>query len=151
MEFVIERYLGRCSVQSARSPSHRLIWTLPYQTRGVTAQQRHYSKWRLIGSTGTSAAFTGLFVFSRPSDVDLPLWVYATIFALVTLNFLAVSFLVTRRFRKFSTNATKVFEAFGFEDALCIDLPALNKQAERKWSRENASSPQGYQPWRVRY
>ena len=151
MEFVFERYLGRGSVQGARSPVDRLIWTLPYQTRGVVAQLRHYSKWRLIGSAGISVVFTGLFIFSRPSDLDLPIWVYGIIFILGTLNLLMVSFLVTRRFRKFALNATKVFEAFGYEDSASIDLPSLNREAERKWSQEKKSSPQGFQPWRFRY
>lgn len=151
MEFVFERYLGRGSVQSARNPVYRLIWTLPYQTRGVIAQQRHHSKWRLIGSAGVSFVVTCLFIFSSPNDLDLPVWVYGTFFLLGTLNLLAVSFLVTRPFGKFAINATKVFEAFGYENSSCVDLPALNNEAERKWRQENASSPQGFQPWRFRY
>lgn len=50
MDFVVERWLGRGSVQSARGPAHRLIWMRPYQTRGTKAQQKNNRKWRYVAS-----------------------------------------------------------------------------------------------------
>jgi hypothetical protein len=151
MEFVIERYLGRGSVQAARSPAHRLIWMRPYQTRGLMAQQKNNTKWRYIVSFLGGSIPTAFFLFFLPEDKNSPLWFYPAIFLGIFLTTLGISFLITRRFHAFSLVATEVIRAFGYDTPESVDLPALSTMAEQKLRDQAATSPMSFQPWRFHY
>lgn len=74
MEFVIERYLGRGSVQGARRTADRLLWMRPYQTRGLLAQQKNNHKWRYVTSVSCAGAATAFVQFAVQSDSQAPIW-----------------------------------------------------------------------------
>lgn len=151
MEFVIERYLGRGSVQGARNPAYRLIWMRPYQTRGTEAQQKYNRKWRYIASFACAAIPTAVLRFMLPAASHPPIFFFPTIFLGMFITMLAISFLITARFREFSVMATEVLGAFGYENPASVDLPALSKEARRKSRREKETPPQLFQPWRFHY
>lgn len=151
MDFVIERYLGRGSVQGARSPAHRLMWMRPYQTRGVVAQQKNNTKWRCIASLLGGSIPTAFFLYFFPEDKNSPLWFYPAIFLGNFLTTLGISFLITRRFHDFSVIATEVIHAFGYDNPECVDLPALSKSAGQKLRTEASGAPISFQPWRFHY
>lgn len=151
MEFVVEKMRGQCIVQGARSTANRLIWMLPYQTRGTEAQQQNNRKWRYIASFFCAAIPTAVLRFMLPAASHPPIFFFPTIFLGMFITMLAISFLITARFREFSVMATEVLRAFGYENPASVDLPALSKEAERKSRREKETPPQLFQPWRFHY
>jgi hypothetical protein len=151
MEFVVSPAVSGAAVHGARSPSRRLVWMLPYQTRGITAQKRNHAKWRCIFSALSAMGALIIVLSTSTPGEKPPLWFIPLNLALAVLFSLGISFMVTRRFSEFSVRATAVLAAFGYQDAPSVDLPALSKLAEKKWCREQDEIPQMYQPWRFRY
>lgn len=151
MEFVIEKLGERGFVQGARSAVNRIVWMMPYQTRGVAAQQKNNTKWRYVTSLLCGSIPTAFFLFFLPEDKNSPFWFYPAIFLGTSLTTLVISFLITRRFNEFSVMATEVLHAFGYENPEWVDLPALNKRAEQKLRSHAPDSPIMFQPWRFHY
>lgn len=151
MEFVAEKFDDFYGVHAACSISQKLIWTMPYRTRGTSAQKRH----DIIGSLTVSFIATALlFVVANflSSAESVHKWKNSRDFA--TLGFFIVFILnvcVRRSFFKFSSEATKIFEVFGFFDPENVNLPRTNKQAEKRYCREK-NVPKSYAvPWQFRY
>lgn len=154
MEFVIEHGAGGAVVNGARSSIRRYIWMLPYQTRGLSAQKYNDTRWRILLSSSSSAVCLLMILSILTPDINLPIWVIPSNLAFVFLITLGISFMVTRRFHEFAVQATEVLNAFGYENASSVDLPALSKLAEKRMKMQEDASPtvyQSYQPWRFRY
>jgi hypothetical protein len=98
-----------------------------------------------------ACAATAFVQFADQSDSHATIWFYPGTFLAIFLKVSGISFVITRRFHKFSVIATEVLGAFGYKNPASIDLPALSKEAEKKWQREKAAAPQLFQPWRFRY
>jgi hypothetical protein len=151
MDFVVEKKAGRGIVHAARSPVHRLIWMLPYKTRGLAAQRKNNFKWRSISSFLCAAIPTAFLLVVFPTSEDRPILFFPMMFLGLFLTTLGISFLITRRFHEFSLQATEVLEVFGYDDPTSVDLPGLSKAAEKKWRLQAGGTTQHFQPWRFRY
>ncbi len=80
VEFVVDKKSVGAVVHAARSPNQKMLWMLPYQTRGYLAQKRSDIKWSLILSITTPFLFSVFFLWKMPIREDEPFWVRATLF-----------------------------------------------------------------------
>jgi hypothetical protein len=151
VEFVVEHKAGGGIVHAARSPSQRMLWMLPYQTRGHIAQKISDIKWTLIISITAVICiiFSEFYFFSvrahRRDDGGM------VFFLLMFLGFVFVNFVVRRRFHGFSLQATEVLKALGYQNPAKVDLHSQHKQAQKKLHQETGKLPPLVQPWSYRY
>ncbi len=151
IEFVIEQNsLESAAVHGARNPASRLIWTLPYQTRGHQAQVRFNLKWILCTSVACSVGPTLFFVYSRPHGHLPPMMIPSLLlgFFLITA-FIGV--LVAWKFLRFSRDTTAILETFGYEHAATVSLPAIHNVAEKNRRKASGAPNELFHPWRFRY
>jgi hypothetical protein len=151
IEFVVERNPQGAAVHAARSAEQRILWTLPYQTRGHTAQRRSDLKWSLIlsVSAGVAIAISEHFI-SKPNPNEPAIYeilFYVGMFSIV----LIVNFMIRRRFSVFALNATSVFQQLGYEEPENVDLHMGHSRAQKKMRGETGAPPDLMQPWSFRY
>jgi hypothetical protein len=128
MEFVVVEENGICQVRGACSISQRLIWTLPYRTRGDAAQKWHDSMQSIL----ISAIFSLLFTAFVCRDLRL-------------------KYIVRRSFYDFSFEATKIFDVFGFCDPEHVNLPKGHKNADIEYCKEKGLPRSPHRPFEFRY
>ncbi|MET0858100.1 MAG: putative type VI secretion system effector [Telluria sp.] len=150
MEFVVLPVASGAAVHAARNPASRLIWTLPYQTRGHQAQVRFNLKWILFTSVACSVGPTLFFVYSRPHG-NLPPWMISTLLLGFFVITALIGVLVAWKFLRFSRDTTAILETFGYENAATVSLPAIHNVAEKERRKANGGTGELFHPWRFRY
>jgi len=152
IDFVVTSGYRFSEVHGARNPEQCLIWSIPYRTRGNIAQKKH----DIFSSLTVSAVASILFAIFSYYLESLPLaecWKNIARFSALSFSIvLIVNFLSRWPFYKFSYEATKIFEAFGFEDPSMVDLPKNHDRADKKYyKRTGEPRPWLVVPLRYRY
>lgn len=152
IDFVVSVKDGIGEVHGARDQTQRYIWTLPYRTRGHIAQKES----DIRSSLAISSVVAGGGTIALFYDSTLPLerllveilWLTLPVFTLT----LFINFMVRRRFYRFSYEATKIFEIFGFRNPALMDLPKCHSKADKEYYQEiGKPRPWDDVPWRYRY
>jgi hypothetical protein len=151
VEFVIEEQHGGGIVHAARSPSQRILWMLPYQTRGHLAQKKSDWKWTWILSLLLAGSTTLFFLFKLPVNTDEPIWLRAGMFSLIFVVTVLINFLIRRRFTPFARSATDVFKTLGYANPAQVDLYKQHSLAEKKLRVETGQLPPSVDTWSFRY
>jgi len=150
MEFVVVEENGIYQVSGACSISQRLIWTLPYRTRGDAAQKWHDSMQSILISFTFSLLFTAFVHYKY--DVGTANWAQLVQQASVTFVVIFVlNILVRRSFYHFSFEATKIFDVFGFCDPEHVNLPKRHKNADIEYCEDKGLSRPPRRPFEFRY
>lgn len=149
IEFVVTMSDGKGEVYAARSKQSRLIWTLPYHTRGHRAQLRHDIKSSvIISAVGT--LLTGVLLhYDRFSADRLGFVINQSLIAFSVL--LLINFLSRWPFYKSSRAATEIFRTFGFADPGNLNLPSMNGSAEKQFCAATGVPSSSIIPWQYRY
>jgi hypothetical protein len=151
IEFVIDQNSRECAaIHAARNPASRLIWTLPYHTRGHQAQVRFNLKWIFFTSLACSVGPTLFFIYRRPHE-NLPAWMIPSLLIGFFLITALIGFLVAWKFLRFSRDTTAILETFGYENAATVSLPAIHNIAEKDRSKTSGGAGELFHPWRFRY
>lgn len=151
VEFVLEGKAEAALVRAARSPGQRVIWMLPYQSRGHIAQKSNDIKWTLIISIIT------VFFIALSEFYFFPIRAHrrehggVIFFLIMFFAFIFINFMVRRRFYSFSIQCTEVLKTFGFINPSEVDLNSLHKQAQKKLYKGTGKLPSLMQPWSFRY
>jgi len=151
VEFVIEEKSGGGIVHAARSPSQRMLWMVPYQTRGHVAQKKSDWKWTWILSLLTGLIATIAMRLYLPFTGNEPAWILPTFFGLSFSMVGLVNFLVRRRFTHFSESATVVLQALGYTNPEHVDLNKQHSLAQKKLKQETQQLPPLVDTWSFRY
>jgi hypothetical protein len=151
VEFVIEERNGGGIVHAARSPSQRILWMLPYQTRGHLAQKKSDWKWTWILSLLTGLIATIAMRLYLPFTGNEPAWILPTFFGLSFSMVGLVNFLVRRRFTHFAESATLVLQALGYTNPEHVDLYKQHSLAQKKLKQETQQLPPLVDTWSFRY
>jgi hypothetical protein len=151
VEFVIEEQNGGGIVHAARSPNQRILWMLPYQTRGHLAQKKSDWKWTWILSLISLflVFLSETFFFDRDKNEPIiyQLWFYLGIFSVVFL----INAAIRRRFTHFAKSATDVLGAFGYPNPEQVDLYKQHSLAQTKLKQETGQLPPSVDTWSFRY
>lgn len=137
IHFVVKKNLGKNNVVAARDPINRLVWTLPYRTKGHRAQR--LSNIKGIFLTSFSAAIV-LFIAALYGDDDFSSLRWSSARLVACFGFLVtliVSFRVCRRVYRDSTSATETFELLNFSDPKNVNLPKHHRKSEKKYKEES--------------
>lgn len=133
IEFVVQRADELYEVYGACDPARKLIWTLPYRTRGHEAQKYN----DMLKSLTYSVCFGFFFTIAWT-------WQYFGVvingvrvecFSLAFIMMFALNSLVRRHFYDYSYQATAIFDAFGFEDPSNVNLQKMSKKILRSCGR----------------
>jgi len=150
MEFVVVEKNGIHQVSGACSISQRLIWTLPYRTRGDVAQKWHDLMQSILISVIFSLLFTAFVHYKF--DPGATNWAQLVQQACVTFVVaFALNILVRRSFYEFSFEATKIFDVFGFSDPENVNLPKRHKKADVDYCKERGVPRAQRMPLQFRY
>jgi hypothetical protein len=151
VDFVVEKISEGASVHAARGTTMRILWMLPYQTRGHIAQRRSDIQWSVILSlSAVVAVAVSEYFFARTNPNEPAIYAllfYLAVFALV----LIVNLMIRRRFASFARHATDVFQQLGYANPAEVDLHVIHKHAQRKLHTESGCLPALMQPWSFRY
>jgi hypothetical protein len=148
VEFVIEEGSRATPiVHCARNPASRIIWTLPYQTRGHRAQALFNLKWILLASLGCALVPTLFFLYMLPYS-EVPQWTFPSLFFGIFLTTASIGVATAWRFYKYSRETTEILEVLGYPNPAATSLPTLHKTAKKDSIQ---SAPEHFQPWRFRY
>lgn len=152
MEFVVTKQYRLHAVHGARNPAKNLIWSVPYHTRGHLAQRKHDILSSINISIIWSAAFAIASYFFVPVTLSEHWESFLTFWPISFAAVLLVNALSRWPFYKYSYEATKIFEAFGFEKPSMIDLPKSHDKADKEYYK-SVGKPRPWQimPWRYRY
>lgn len=155
IHFVVEKYFGKNNVVAARDSVSRLVWTMPYRTKGHIAQRISNIKGVLLSSLSVAVTsfIAALFCNDQGDEITSLYWSSAWIVALFGfLSTLIIGFRVCRRVYRNSVNATNTFELLNFAEPQNVDLPKNHRRAEKIYEAESgeevAWSPN---PLRFRY
>jgi hypothetical protein len=152
IDFAVTMNDGLGEAHGARNPIQRIIWTLPYRTRGHVAQKRHDIS-SSISISFISAALFAIFSFYAESGTLAECWQSVLKFSSISFAIvLTVCFLSRRPFYNFSFEATKIFDTLGFSHPSNVDLPKYHSQADKEYYQE-IGKPRPWEdvPWRYRY
>lgn len=149
IDFVVTLSDGKGEVHAARDRRSRLIWTLPYRTRGHKAQLRHDLASSLIISVVGTLLLTVLMHYKRftVERLDLIINVSSIMFSIL----LTVNILSRWPFYKSSKHATEIFRILGFSDPVRVNLPVMDKRAEKEFRASTGAAWTPIVPWRYRY
>ncbi len=151
IEFVIEEKEGGGIVHAARSPSQRMLWMLPYQTRGHLAQRKSDWKWTWILSFVLAAGFFLYFeIRNQPEFVES---IGSRLIEPIAIFLIAVviNFLVRRRFTHFAKSATEVLRVLGYTNPEKVDLYKQHSLVQRELKQETGQVPPLVDTWSFRY
>lgn len=152
IDFIIRLNNGIGKVYSARNPIERVIWTLPYQTRGHVAQKINDILSSFIVSL-TGGLLIGCFSLYQESRPLKECW--EIVFQLSLMAFfmtLVVNVLVRRPFFHLAVEATKIFELYGFKEPARLDFPKQHRSADKEYYKEvGKDRPWEEIPWQYRY
>lgn len=151
IDFAVKVESGQRDVQAARDPLRRLVWTLPYRTKGHLAQRES----NFVGSFATSICFAMVLsvaiIFADHEPGYLPLEVAGYGAFLGFFLMLIVSYRVCRKVFRTSWQATEAFKVLGFADPANLDLPRGHRKAERRYAAETGESEAEDRPWCFRH
>lgn len=152
IDFVTTEKDGINEVHCARNPIQRLIWCIPYRTRGHSAQKKH-DVFSSLKISGLSSLAFALFSYYQESLPLVDCWKIVLGFS--SLSFfivLIVNFLSRWPFYKFSYEATSIFKTLGFKDPSMVDLPKNHDSAEKEFYKQIGEHPPWQaEPWKYRY
>lgn len=147
IEFVVIMSDRKGEVYAARSQQSRLIWTLPYHTRGHRAQLHHDIKSSLIISAVGTLLLAGLSYYegfaADTGELILSLFFFTIL--------LSGNFVSRWPFYRSSKDATKIFRAIGFTDPEWLNLPSMNGGAEKAFRAATGEPWSPIIPLRYRY
>lgn len=150
IDFAVDESCEVRDVHAALDPLRRLVWTLPYRTKGHIAQLKS----NIIGCIATSIS-AGIisFLLGYYDEDDGPLrWKQA--FIMGSIGFIMVLIVSYRACRRVFGNcfeATLAFEALGFNSPANLNLPKGHSTAEKRYAKETGEPEQPSEPWRFRF
>lgn len=151
IDFIIILKDGLGEVQCFRDRGQRLLWTLPYHTRGHIAQKlsdiTHGIVISFLGSLlGTAIVFHNDYLPLDQKIIEMA-WVAIPSFGMCIF----VNYMVRKPFCKFSYNATEIFRTLNFSNPELMDLPQNNRKAQKEYASEFGRSHIDENPWKYRY
>lgn len=151
IEFVAENIGDTYRIHAACSESKRLIWTLPYQTRGYVAQRNGDVFGSFICAIIAAISFFLIvcIALDRPGAATWKLTYGAFIISFTSV--LIVNALVRWQFHKFSREATKIFRVLGFLNPEYLDLPKDHKSADIQYRHETSEKKISHPAWQFRF
>lgn len=151
IDFAVKVESGQRDVQAARDPLRRLVWTLPYRTKGHLAQRES----NFVGSFATSICsavvlpIAIIFADHEPGHLPSEMAGYGAFLGFFST--LIVSYRVCRRVFRTSSQATEAFKVLGFADPANLNLPRGHRKAERRYAAETGESEAEDRPWCFRH
>jgi hypothetical protein len=149
MEFVVRNVDDIYEVHGACNVSKKIIYTLPYQTRGHEAQKRS----DLISNINCAVAFAVFFSIIwnyKATFISMFRWeVWEFLLSFMMAFILGV--VVRRKFYDLSYEATKIFEVFGFDSPENVDLPKTSRKIRRQLANRVNNVSLYLPPWQFRY
>lgn len=151
IHFAVDQDYGRKEVHAALDPMRRIVWTLPYRTKGHIAQRNSNIKGSI--TTSIAAAIFGFLLGFYSGDDERTLCLTSAKMMAFSgfLMTLIVSYRVCRKVYRRSLDATFAFEALGFADPANINLPKGHRSAEKRYAVETGEAEEHDKPWRFRF
>ena len=151
VEFVTKIDSEFFSVHAARSDSQRILWMLPYQSRGYKANKANDIKWTLILSFFSVFAVQLIVIMAVDEYMTMPIVYQILTLGMIFATVVAVNIFARSRFTDFAKEATDVFSALGFKNPSEVDLYKIHKEAEKKLRLETDSLPPLVATWSFRF
>lgn len=152
IHFVVDDRSGKNDVVAFQDTVNRIIWTLPYRTKGHIAQRASNTTGIVASSLGIAVV---LFIAGFYCGEDSPAIRESSALTVALFGFLftfIVGFHACRRVYKNSISATETFELLNFADPENVNLPKQNRKAEKKYERESGRIvARSSNPLRFRY
>jgi hypothetical protein len=150
IDFAIDSY-GEKVALAAHDPLRRIVWTLPYRAKGHIAQKYSNIFWSLIISIFTALLLFCADYFSGEEN-NLLRMKFAVQQAWVAFFMtLILGYLVCKKFYRNLSQATEIFNAFGFLEPAKVNLAKNERKAEKEYSLATGEPVVEYTPWRFRY
>lgn len=153
VEFVLQEDVetGTLVCRAARSEARRILWMMPYCSRGHVAQKRSSVKWSFIfalGATVVAAIAEHVFTQDVPNE---PLLSIAMFYLATFIGMLVVNLAARSRFYPHAHSATEVFASLGYPNPELVDLELIHKQAEERIRQLSNARPPFMKSWCYRY
>lgn len=150
IDFVVQRQNTENEAYAARDPFKRIVWTLPLQCKGHTAQLKSNIKCS-VTTTVCLTILSMILVFyaedRKISSMDTVLKVGAAVFAFTAF----LSYRICSKFFQNGRDVTAILDELGFADAASVDLSKKNSAAEKRYATETGTMPLAFENCRFRY